>query len=440
MLLAALKTSLLNLNLFAPPVGSGQIETDQQHRWNLIATRIYLVVLSLVLLLVVLVVGLSSETVLITVPHPTKEQIAILPRNSNCPCSKISLAYGQFTEIQVSFHQLCLSDFVSDRWIRAIYSGSNSTYFSVNDFRGFGSAQFQALAGFCRLTNLAVHQSIFSFSSDILISSQVLSEAFFRSQSELAIEQFRSKAPSVFANQLKIVLETIAANRLISALQTNVKMAYASYFFSPEYSIKATALIYQAENGSDCDCAIDLYCRIRAGFDQTFGQASQLEYDNLEVIPGISAGCLPVSSILVSTLECFYDQTCLNGVISHFPTNERFTAMSVDVPSQFSPDSSVQAIIDRLMVENWTTAISYDKYYAQCAPTTCTYTQSRRHGFLIILTRLISLLSGLILVLGLSIPKLVQFIDEWWRRRLAHERSPRITRKEYLEAFSSLTD
>ena len=268
----------------------------------------------------------------------------------------------------------------------------------------------------------------------------VLSEAFFRSRIELAIEQFRSKAPNVFANQLKIILETIAANKLISALQTNVNMAYVSYVFSPEYSIQATALIYRGENGSDCDCAIDLHCRIRASFDQNFGEASQLGYDNLETLPGISAGCLPVSSILVSTLECFYNQTCVNGVISHFPTNEEFTAMSLDVPSRFRPDSSVQAIIDRLMVENWTTAIYYDKYYAQCAPTTCTYPQSQRHGFLIVLTRLISLLSGLVLVLGLSIPKLVQFIGEWWRRRAAHERRPQITRKEYLRAFSLLID
>ena len=80
------------------------------------------------------------------------------------------------------------------------------------------------------------------------------------------------------------------------------------------------------------------------------------------------------------------------------------------------------------MVENWTTTTSYDKYYAQCARTACTYTQIQQHGFLFVLTKLISLLSGLTLVLGLAIPPFARLIGEWWRRRLGGERSPLITR------------
>ena len=404
--MSSVKRYFLNLNLFAPPTGSGKTETDQQRRWNLVATRIYLVVLTLALLVLTLVTWSSSETILVTVTRPTKEQTAVLPHDANCPCSKISLSYGDFTEIRASYHQLCSSDFVSDRWIRAIYSGANSTYFSLRDFRLFGSAQFQALAGFCRLADLAVQQSITSFSSDIFISSQVLSEAFVRSQTDSAIRQFQFTAPNVFASRLKIISEITVANKLISALQTNSILSYDINVLYGRYFVSATPVIYQDDAGSSCDCAIDLYCRLRAGFDDTLGGTSQLEYGNMTTLPGLSAGCLPVSSILASTLECFYNQTCLDKVISYFPTNERFTALPTRVLSRFSSDSSVQSMVDRLMVENWTTAISYDKYYTRCAPTACTYTQIQQHGFLFILTRLISLLSGLTLVLGLAIPPL----------------------------------
>ena len=429
MSLAVLKASLLNLNLFAPPAGSEIVESDQQRRWNVLATRIYLVVLTLLLLVVAVVVWSSSETRVITVTSPEKEQIALLPAGAKCPCSKISLSYSEFTEIDASFHQLCSSDFVSDRWIRSIYSASNSTYFSVKDFRVFGSAQFQALASFCRLTKLAVQQSIASFSSSLLLSSEVLPEAFVLSQTQLTIKQFQSTAPNVFASRLKIVLEIIAANKLISALQTNYVLTYQIEMSIGRYLVTANPVIYRGDENSVCDCVIDRQCRMVAGFDPTFGAISQLQDSHLEILPGISSGCLPVSSILASTLECFYNQTCLDEVISYFPTEERFIALSTSVPSQFSPDSSVQSIVDQLMVENWTTSISYDKYYAQCAPTACTYRQIQRHDFLFVLTKLISLLSGLTLVLSLSIPLLVKAIGEQLQRRQAYERSPQRTRK-----------
>ena len=438
--MSSLKHYFLNLNLFVPPAGSGETETDQQRRRNLIATRIYLIVLTWALLLLTLVTWTSSETILVTVTRPTKEQIAVLPHDANCPCSKISLPYGDFTEIRANYHQLCSSDFVSDRWIRVIYSGANSTYFSVRDFRLFGSAQFQALAGFCRLTNLAVQQSIASFSSDIFIGSQVLSEAFVRSQTKSAIEQFQSTAPIIFTSRLKIILEITSANKLVSALQTNSILHYDINVLYGQYFVSATPVIYQDDAGSSCDCAIDLYCRLRAGFDDAFGGITQLEYGNMATLPGISSGCLPVSSILASTFNCFYNQTCVDEVISYFPTSERFTALSTSEPSQFSSDSSVQSMIDRLMVENWTTAISYDNYYAQCAPTACTYAQIQQHSFLFVLTKLISLLSGLTLVLGLGIFQSVHFVGEWRQRRLELQQSPTIARTWCSKAFSSLID
>ena len=426
--MSSLKHYFLNLNLFAPPAGSGETETDQQRRWNRIATRIYLFVLTWALLLLTLDTWTRSETILMTVTSPTEGQVAVLPHNADCPCSRISLSYGDFTEIRASYHQLCSSDFVSDRWIHAIYSGANSTYFFVQDFRLFGSAQFQALAGFCRLTKLAVQQSITSFFSDIFISSQVLSEAFVQSQTESAIEQFQSTAPNVFTSRLKIISEITLANKLISALQTNFILCYAIYVTQRQYLVVPYSISYHDDAGLSCDCALDLHCSVRAGFAAIVGGITQLEYGNMETLPGVSSGCLPVSSILASTLECFYNQTCVDEVISHFPTNERFTALSTSVPSQFSSDSSVQSMADHLMVENWTTTISYDKYYAQCAPTACTYAQIQQHGFLFVLTKLISLLSGLTLVLGLAIPPFARFIGEWWRRRLGGERSPLITR------------
>ncbi|CAF4325562.1 unnamed protein product [Adineta steineri] len=128
------------------------------------------------------------------------------------------------------------------------------------------------------------------------------------------------------------------------------------------------------------------------------------------LINGFKLSCLPVNAILVSTLECFYNQTCLNQLISFFPTNEKFLAMNFSEQSRFAINSTVQIIVNELMIEEWITNISYDKYFQQCAPNLCTYTINEKYSFTFILRKIISLLGGFTLMLGFFIQLIVKFI------------------------------
>ena len=155
-------------------------------------------------------------------------------------------------------------------------------------------------------------------------------------------------------------------------------------------------------------------------------------------IPGFSASCLPVTSLLHSTLECFYDQMCLDELLSFVSTNKSFTAMSSIERSRFSIISTVKSILDFIMVEKWSTNISYENYFVQCAPISCSYSTMKRHDFVFILTKVIGLLGGLILVLELIIPIIVRFV----RRQRNDNPTPRISRKlhvfEYIDIASFL--
>ena len=142
-------------------------------------------------------------------------------------------------------------------------------------------------------------------------------------------------------------------------------------------------------------------------------------------IPGFLVGCLPVSGILSSTLECFYSQPCLNELSSYLSLTRRFSAMVLAEKSRYRSNSTVKSIVDNLMVEDWMTNISYDKYYAQCAPASCTYSKTHRHSLMFVLTQLMSVLSGLTLALGLMIPAAVRFI----RQPISYLPSPQIPRK-----------
>ena len=154
---------------------------------------------------------------------------------------------------------------------------------------------------------------------------------------------------------------------------------------------------YTLGNGTDCDCRVDLDCVTSAVIYDVFGVMSIGFYYDTQVLlspPGILVGCFPVTAILLSTLECFYNQTCLDELIAFFPTSEQFTAMSAPKPSRFKPNATVKSIVNHLMVEGWAINISYEKYYAQCAPISCTYSQVEQHGIFSVLAKLISLLGG----------------------------------------------
>jgi len=365
--MSSLKKYLLNVNLFKPSPGSGEQEDDQRRRSNIIATRVYILILIMTLFGIGLGLSLIDQTTIITIKNPTREQFEALPMDAQCSCSRISLPYGNFTSLQASFHQVCSSDFVTDRWFKAINFGANSTYFYILDFRTYGSAQFQALSGLCRLSKASIEQNIAFFYLNTLLSPQLLSESVLRSQIQASIDQFQLTAPNTFKAQLRLVQEMIENNQLQSGLQTN---AIYKYFNNPSgLGISLAAMGFRQVDGSLCYCSAGNCNNLFSRIFNIFGAQTQLVSGNIQwSIPGISACCLPVSSILVSTLECFYDETCLNKLISYFSTNENFTVLTLVQQSHYSPNSTLQSIVDKLMLEDLMINISYDNYYSQCAP------------------------------------------------------------------------
>ena len=219
--MSALRRYLLTANVFDPPPEDNEVEDLQQHQWNIIATRVYFLMLLLILLAVATNSWLSIEVTIVTVSNPSKYEFEHFPIDAQCPCSRGSVSNGDFTSLQPNFHQVCSSDFVSDRWIETIFSGSNTTYYYLFDFRTFGSAQFQALAGLCRLSIANIQQSVSSFKLTTLVSFNALSETILRQQTKVAIDQFNSIAPQTFGTQLNLVLQMTVANKLITGLQTN---------------------------------------------------------------------------------------------------------------------------------------------------------------------------------------------------------------------------
>ncbi|CAF0824548.1 unnamed protein product [Adineta ricciae] len=404
--MSTIKKYFLNLNLFALSSDSNETQTDQHRRWNIIGTRVYLILLTLTLVILTLIISLLRQTTIIIIKSPTREQFDPLPADATCSCSQISIPYGKFVSLNASFHQVCSSDFVSDRWIKAIDFRAQSELDFLSDFRAYGSAQFQMLAVFCRLSKSTIEYRRSSLFQSTILSPQVLKKDDLQFHVKEVVNQVKLKAPKLFQSQIRLINEMVTNNHLVTALMSN----FIYHYQSPKLNI--LYLNYDEVNGNTCECDNWLGCRkVLAWFFKIAPNSyTPTFYYPVWSIPGISDGCLPTYSLLLSTLECFYDQLCVDEIMSYFPTNQTFKAMTPYMQSIFTSDSDVQTIVAGLMIEQWMTNMSYDEYYQECAPSSCNYLHISRRGFVYALEKVVSLLPSLILMFELIISLAIRLI------------------------------
>lgn len=91
-------------------------------------------------------------------------------------------------------------------------------------------------------------------------------------------------------------------------------------------------------------------------------------------VQGMFIGCLPLTSLLHSTLECFYNEACVADIVTAMTvTDLNVSALDSTRPSHYQPNTVLREVINNVMTENWTSSINYSRYYAECSPSECTY-------------------------------------------------------------------
>jgi len=73
-----------------------------------------------------------------------------------------------------------------------------------------------------------------------------------------------------------------------------------------------------------------------------------------------------------------------------------------------SPNATVQSLVDALLVDQWETSVTYEQYYAACAPLSCTYIANKQPNALYMAAIIISLYGGLTTALKLLVPLFVK--------------------------------
>lgn len=133
--------NFLQLNIYRKP-----FDDQPSTLKDLVPTRIYVFVLISFIMIIVLATAFYPRTVTSIEYSPSSTRFAKLiedhPSTLHCPCSKFSISYGTFVQIQINFHQVCSSHFIEQTWIDQVFalhnqlsSSHNTQYVLANNFQ-----------------------------------------------------------------------------------------------------------------------------------------------------------------------------------------------------------------------------------------------------------------------------------------------------------------
>jgi hypothetical protein len=391
------KTELffLNLNLFpsVPPT------TDEhQLRNQRFATRLFIFLLTISLCVLFLYTSLIDITETVNVKVSSIEQYSQLynlhSQTLTCDCTQISINYEKFIQIQYTFHQVCYSDFVTQDWFiyLATSPGNSGTFYDT--FRVTSTFAFQALNTLCTLVNQTISNRLIQFYSSQYVSASVTPLNVFQSQTKIFISEFILSTTNDFLLSLSMIRNTTQSNALISGQLTNYKL-----YADSNNEIFTRPLWY-----GDCTCASSATCLYQ------YAVVNYPNFTQVFPVPGFYSGCYIIEALLKSSLECFYDETCIAELQSYLGSSTllNVTALDVSLSIQFFENSTIEDLLNQLMVEEWNSSSMYDNYYNECQPSKCSYTLTTKNNVIYIATTLIGLIGGLITILKLMIPRLVK--------------------------------
>jgi hypothetical protein len=327
-----------------------------------------------------------------------------VPQALTCPCATISMNYDTFLHVNYTLHQICNSVFVTQYWFNYLSTSYGGLIVFPDDFRWTGASTFQGLNTFCELVNQTISNRLIQFYSTLYVSASITPLQVFEFQTKALISQFILSTVNEFQLSLSTIQGIIQSNALWSAKGTN----YDLYVSSDGIYVT----IYLKRYGN-CICASSARCVERSNVYNDPNNTI------LFSVPGIYIGCYVIESLLQSDFRCFYNQTCLNEVQSYLysATPINVTPLDKSLLVRFFENSTVQELVNELMVEEWNSSTMYESYYNACQPSQCSYTHQTKNDAIYIVTTVIALIGGLITVLKLIVPRLVKFIALCIRKR-----------------------
>lgn len=393
----------LQLNIYKKSFDNGPSSSQ-----DLIATRTYVCTFVLSILITTIIATFYIRTITSVEYSPLLKRFSKLsndyPNTLHCVCSQISITYKTFVSIETKLHQVCSSEFVKQGWIDQVFAQHNQLSSSFDDYRITLSFFWQIISRFCVISEKTWSDIVIGFEGSSLVSPTAITEQSVRSQIRETIKNEQSLSQGTLTRNLRLLQRMISGNQFVSSMSTNFQLHYSNGNSSDEMSPRMLA-----KNYDNCSCLNLDGCPHPATFNDATGQ--------LVIVPGMLGDCLIMDGTLASTLECYYDQTCIS--LLHQSLANDVQPLSIDRNKRFHPNSTIRMLFDEIMLDELVDEIRYDQYYTECNPSYCSYSYSRRFDVLFVITTVIGLVGTLSMIIRIISPVIASLYLRWKNRTAA---------------------
>jgi len=219
-----------------------------------------------------------------------------------CPCSNVAIPYEKFISISQSYHQVCSSGFISSDFIDQLFI-FNRTILHRSDFMAISAPYFSWINSFCTLCRVVIYNFYNAFQAELFVNEKVLPENIFTKQADDIIQSFITSALTSFVRALLESIELTDSYQPLSA-------SYSSF----DLQVTSNGSIGIDPIGFDnCSCLLEpKTCSTAAGFYSY--DSSNNSFTLLSTVRGIRVSCMPLTSFLLSNLECWYSTDCYQQV------------------------------------------------------------------------------------------------------------------------------
>ena len=273
---------------------------------------------------------------------------------------------------------------------------------SPDDWSYMAYPQFLLLKSLCQLSQTTVSDSVKTFGRTKLIVPQVATESNFLDQCQTISNEFCNSTQDAFGRSLDLNSVLKQGDFLVSGLGSNFDYIWYNQQEAGTFVVPVPGT-NRDEDGVYCTCYMESTCT-----HTVFAYLPDENSPKLR-IPGWRAGCYTQNALFSSTFECYFNASCLELLRKGYEMPLNVQRLVSRNPSQFPPNTSVGAIIRRLLVDEWQPECNFTAYYSACAPSTCSYTIDEKRGFVVIVGTLVGIWGGLTKALDLIVPRAVHF-------------------------------
>ena len=423
---------MIKLNFFNSIPPSQDENILRQERYT---TRIYLILLFLTVMILTVFTSIKPQTIRVIIKSPLLIDFIQLydqyPLILDCPCSQPAIDKQFISHIKPQYHEVCLSEFVSSKWINVQFyqqlsltniGGVRLPIMFTNDIAYQSQFHFQLLSTLCHMADQTIQDSLQSFYRTKFVTSQVISSQSFQTQIDLIVEQFKRTVPESFQRTLNLLKTNFETNLFVTPMNSQFEI-----YVSSGISI---VIVDERRNPwpEKLRCRTSqqtCYC-YPSSFEECYQKTVIRDNDNTYNISGMFQAWFPLQSLLVSTLECFYNDTCLSQIIKYINTTVspiNFTTLkSPSLSLNNSQYDKIELLANNLFIQSWINESSFESYFNHCYPLTCQYTYESRLNFIYIVTTIIGLIGGVNVFLRLILPHAVKLVANIWNYVLQRKR------------------